>query len=432
MTRPTIATLCCCAGTAHVQQCFQSFVPANPTTQFLNPVAMYDTARSRITVVDFIFSLGARVYTWNGTSWTLLNVNGPNRRTRSAAAYDQARDRIVVFGGYDPASPGSASAPDVWEWDGSAWTIITAPPEAERRFDHTMIYDPVRQQVALFGGVVSSAASNDLKYWTGSQWTVANPANRPPPRAQPRLTFDVPRGRLQLAGGSDGANTFADFWEWDGVDWSQRAAAPDTRSITFDPIRARTMQFRFLDTLQAWEYDPALNSWSQLAQLGPSPVSAVTPIFDPPRSRIVIVSGGGLSLWNSNGSVVAPWISSHPQGGAHFPGNTVVLGVGTGGTKPIQRWQRNGQPLVDGPNISGTQTPTLIIHSFSAAEVGSYTFSTTNSCGSVTSNAAPLSIYAPVCSGPCYANCDGSTGFPAIVPAEEFQCFINKYAGGCP
>ncbi len=29
-----------------------------------------------------------------------------------------------------------------------------------------------------------------------------------------------------------------------------------------------------------------------------------------------------------------------------------------------------------------------------------------------------------------YANCDGSTGTPALT-ANDFQCFINKYAGGC-
>ena len=32
--------------------------------------------------------------------------------------------------------------------------------------------------------------------------------------------------------------------------------------------------------------------------------------------------------------------------------------------------------------------------------------------------------------GTAYANCDGSTGTPALT-ANDFQCFINKYAGGC-
>ena len=31
---------------------------------------------------------------------------------------------------------------------------------------------------------------------------------------------------------------------------------------------------------------------------------------------------------------------------------------------------------------------------------------------------------------PCYANCDGSTGSPALT-ANDFQCFVNSYAAGC-
>ena len=31
--------------------------------------------------------------------------------------------------------------------------------------------------------------------------------------------------------------------------------------------------------------------------------------------------------------------------------------------------------------------------------------------------------------GGCYANCDGSTS-PPILNANDFQCFLNKYAAG--
>ena len=30
----------------------------------------------------------------------------------------------------------------------------------------------------------------------------------------------------------------------------------------------------------------------------------------------------------------------------------------------------------------------------------------------------------------CYANCDGSTGVPRLT-ANDFQCFLDKYAAGC-
>ena len=31
---------------------------------------------------------------------------------------------------------------------------------------------------------------------------------------------------------------------------------------------------------------------------------------------------------------------------------------------------------------------------------------------------------------PCYANCDNSSA-PPILNANDFQCFLNKYAAGC-
>ena len=34
-------------------------------------------------------------------------------------------------------------------------------------------------------------------------------------------------------------------------------------------------------------------------------------------------------------------------------------------------------------------------------------------------------------SGDAYANCDGSTTSP-VLSANDFQCFINTFAGGCP
>jgi len=47
-------------------------------------------------------------------------------------------------------------------------------------------------------------------------------------------------------------------------------------------------------------------------------------------------------------------------------------------------------------------------------------------------NSPPITVFALVERSPgpsCYANCDASTGNPALT-ANDFQCFINKYAGG--
>ena len=37
----------------------------------------------------------------------------------------------------------------------------------------------------------------------------------------------------------------------------------------------------------------------------------------------------------------------------------------------------------------------------------------------------------PVPTSTCYANCDGSTAAP-VLNVNDFTCFLNRYAAGCP
>jgi hypothetical protein len=61
-------------------------------------------------------------WTWDGTSWTKLNVTGPSPRQTSLATLN---GKILLFGGYD----GTVLA-DTWQWDGASWTQlnVSGPP----------------------------------------------------------------------------------------------------------------------------------------------------------------------------------------------------------------------------------------------------------------------------------------------------------------
>lgn len=84
--------------------------------------------------------------------------------------------------------------------------------------------------------------------------------------------------------------------------------------------------------------------------------------------------------------------------------SAIVAGVG-----PLSyQWQRNGQPLSDGPqasgaSISGTNTELLVIDQFSTAEIGLYQLVATGNCGTATSLPTSLSTC------PADTNCDGDT-----------------------
>src|SRR5262245_200381 len=76
------------------------------------------------------------------------------------AAYDQARNRLVVFGG---SNNGSVSG-DTWEWDGAAWTRMSRSGPPARNWP-ALAYDAKRQRVVLFGGDAGATRFSDTWEW---------------------------------------------------------------------------------------------------------------------------------------------------------------------------------------------------------------------------------------------------------------------------
>ena len=61
----------------------------------------------------------ADTWLWDSSAWSLHPAGGPGPRTFHSLAFDEARQRLVLFGGYD--RPLALSLTDTWEWDGTAW-----------------------------------------------------------------------------------------------------------------------------------------------------------------------------------------------------------------------------------------------------------------------------------------------------------------------
>lgn len=90
--------------------------------------------------------------------------------------------------------------------------------------------------------------------------------------------------------------------------------------------------------------------------------------------------------------------------------------VSTSGAGPFTYlWRRNGVPLNTGVNPSAA-TAALSLPSIAAADAGSYTCVVTNPCGDRTSDAATLTVAAPL---PGDVNADG------LVDGEDVQAFVN-------
>ena len=74
----------------------------------------------------------------------------PGARTSHAMVWDSARERTILFGGTDL----HRDFADTWAFDGSTsrWERLDTSGNPPPRSQHGMIYDPVTDQVILFGG----------------------------------------------------------------------------------------------------------------------------------------------------------------------------------------------------------------------------------------------------------------------------------------
>jgi hypothetical protein len=404
--------------------CYLSTIPSVNPSSFNSPAYAYDTARSRLVAV--VDSTSNALNYWDGSRW--LSVPGnpqPSRRTNTAIAYDNIRDRLVLFGGRD--SQGQYPT-DVWEWNGASWSSIPTQG-VPGRSRHAMVFDPVRQRVVMFGGATSAGRLNDTWLWDGVSWTAPSSILHPVPRNSHAMTFDAARQRALLVGGEVGNVVYVnDFWEFDGDQWLPLPTPPPpgfhpfAESLVYDPVRNKSYRF---GRTHAWAYDAPASQWTTVMQFATGCCGFAQALFDPALDGVVFPTGSGLTVWDPTGVVTPLWFDTLHGSGAVEPGSNVTLSAEVGGTNPSYQWRKNGQPLTNGGNISGVQTPQLLFTPFTAADVGTYTLAAFNECSSITSTSFPLSLISP-CNPNCYANCDQSTACPVLTP-NDFMCFLTAY-----
>lgn len=242
------------------------------------------------------------------TRWTTLLGTGPGVRSDIALTYDSTRERTVLTGGWD----GAINLPDVWEFDGTAWTARPATGGPGPHSSHALAYDASRQKVVLFGGWDGTSILDATWEWDGATgtWTQRQPALVPPARYGHQLTYDPTRQRVVMFGGYCGTGcVLADTWEWDGSagTWTQRtpATAPPGRysfGMCFDTVQQRVLLFggRLLSTRgnDTWAWDGGAGTWTQLAPAGALPALRSTQrlVFDSARGRAVMF-GGYVGFW---------------------------------------------------------------------------------------------------------------------------------------
>ncbi len=125
-------------------------------------------------------------------------------------------------------------------------------------------------------------------------------------------------------------------------------------------------------------------------------------------------------------------ITAQPTSQTTCAGTAVTFSVSAAGASPITyQWLKGAVPLDAAANPTAA-TPTLTLTNVQAADAASYSCTLTNICGSVTSNAASLTLVS--CGGCSLADIAG--GGPdgrssnGIIDGTDYIAFVNSFAIG--
>jgi hypothetical protein len=155
----------------------------------------YDAERARVLLFGGADEKSVRsdLWEWDGETWRLVASGGPPPRTFPALAYDRRRGRLVVFGGnrvlFGTDADSDTFLNDMWEWYQGVWhhvRVATPPARAEA----SMAYDSARGRLVLFGGYRSAQGGRerfgDTWEWDGSSWEQKRSRSDPRPGTAPR------------------------------------------------------------------------------------------------------------------------------------------------------------------------------------------------------------------------------------------------------
>jgi len=268
----------------------------------------FDSARNRTVLYggyENSFVDRGDTWEWDGAAWRQVAATGPGPLSDYGMTFDSMRNRTVLYGAHSSVNTAYS---ETWEWDGAAWTqrVIYSPPGAGFGLD--LAFDRAHARTVLFTGK-TLGLSGVTWLWDGTTWTA--PSSTPAARDQTAMAWDSVRRRLVLFGGHyyvpgpivpDAFH--GDTWEWDGTVWALRAttgpAARAGHAMAFDSSRNLTVMFGGARLEQP---NPPISrvlgdtwewdgtTWVQRANTGPLSRELHGLVFDSARNRTVMFGG---------------------------------------------------------------------------------------------------------------------------------------------
>ena len=238
------------------------------------------------------------IWGWNGTQWQRVTEGGSLRRNLGAAAYDEKRNVLVLYGGR-PIDLGKCNQ-ETWEWDGETWVQKDAQPPTA--CDHVkMVYDAANGESILFSGLdPSENPVNETWSWNGEEWKLLSEEG-PESRGHFGFVYDPSHEQILLYGGY--ASTVTDeFWVWRDRSW-QEINFPGPGSLSHFGMAYDTNEnalYIFGGATSASTFSSLIDKtwvltggrWRELSSpISPSKRGGIALGYDPVRKRVVLYGG---------------------------------------------------------------------------------------------------------------------------------------------
>jgi hypothetical protein len=240
---------------------------------------------------------------WHGAA-----ICQPSTLYLHSAIYDPARQRMVVFAGYDDAT--STPTNGAWQftldrdprWD----PLSPAGILPAKRFGHSAVYHPVGDRMLVFGGDTSNVSAD---VWAlslaNSTWSSLQPSGTSPlARRYHTAIYDPLRDRMLVFGGDHGLGTWLnDVWSlwltptprWEPL--TPSGTSPLSRyghSAIYDPARDRMVVFGGSGPLNdVWALSLGDTAWTLLPPSGNPPLPRLghSAVYDPSADRMIVFGG---------------------------------------------------------------------------------------------------------------------------------------------
>jgi hypothetical protein len=223
----------------------------------------YDAARHRLVCSDGLL----QTWEWDGSAWILVPTNISQAASRAGMAFHAGRGKVMMFGGASYNGFSMRGHNDLWEWDGSNWTLVpvTAPPPVSIGGQTVLVYTSLGYDARRDKLVVSGEhhhGSGGLYYgyfpvtweWSAAtDWQLVNAGGV----AAAGPVFDAARGVLVNLTGDFG---WIQAWEWNGTGlWTAvgptgAISAAATDDFVYDSRRRRILVLGLNGDL--WAYEP--------------------------------------------------------------------------------------------------------------------------------------------------------------------------------